>query len=43
MVTTGKRELKKTQPKINWQQTLFDFLLSLLGGVLLLLIDKYLI
>lgn len=43
MVTTGKRELKKTQPKINWPQTLFDFLLSLLGGVLLLLIDKYLI
>lgn len=39
----GKRELKKTQPKINWAQTFFDFLLSLLVGVLLLLIDKYLI
>ena len=39
----GKRELKKTQPKIYWPQTFFDFLLSLLVGVLLLLIDKYLI
>ena len=39
----GKRELKKTQPKINWPQTVCDFLLSLLIGILLLLIDKCLI
>lgn len=39
----GKRIRKKTQPKVNWPQTLLDFLLSLLIGILLLLIDKYLI